>query len=619
VLWRHGVLALTPTWGEERNIVLASSFVADALRREEGCEYLPVDEALRRFEWLKRQPMSSWKVRQFVSDAGLRANLWEMNDWEVANFIRVAIERRSVCGLRKIDKAGKRVDATTEQRRLVRNIEKQTRGHLNFSGRQYKLVVDVDLGQVPGRNSYEVAGRDEALRVLDGLAKEAGAAGDLGALLVQASAKLTPDWRPPRQPDGLILLRRIRQSNTPVKDTGPAITPSQMKDILYKKRVVSIAWNAAEAWCSEDATAEGKTKNYAPGDSVEVTFQEHDGSQHQTVTTTVASDSFGARWTVTEILPVKRGGHLAPDLKMDATAEGVTSPKPLAVMFITQLNKVVHVQNRTHFELSLTDNVVLVGSEIKYVKGWGGEVVKLGNKVPAGTGGLLDGQLSWSGYRWMKSVGLGKRFWDGTAWQNLPAGFVLADSNNFAVGFYLQDTSFTCQYGGTWPEAFTDWNIDADDNRRIIAAWTNNIEKTWTGKFDLKRKECKSSDKRCCRYSTKAVVAFSKQATFSTGMLIVADGNIRSNDSLLFLGETRIAVAAHEFGHHLGNPDEYAGAAVDTSLNSDGATNGIDPDSIMGQNLTKVKARHLREICKVFTDAVTGAFGKSYHYLVVPP
>ena len=232
MLFRHGVLQLTHFWDEEGESVLASSFVAWRLHREEACEDLPVDETLRRFERLKRQPMSSWKIRQFVSDAGLRANLWEMNDWEVANLVRLAIERRSACGLREIDKAGKPVNATTEQRRLVRKIEKQTGGHLNFSGRQYKLVVDVDLGQVPGRNSYEVAGRDEALRVLDGLAKEAGTAGDLGALLVQASAKLTQDWRPPRQPDGLILLRRIRQLSAPVKDTGPAITPSQMKAMI---------------------------------------------------------------------------------------------------------------------------------------------------------------------------------------------------------------------------------------------------------------------------------------------------------------------------------------------------------------------------------------------------
>jgi hypothetical protein len=54
-------------------------------------------------------------------------------------------------------------------------------------------------------------------------------------------------------------------------------------------------------------------------------------------------------------------------------------------------------------------------------------------------------------------------------------------------------------------------------------------------------------------------------------------------------------------------------------LNSDGATNGIDTDSIMGQNLTKVKARHFHEICAVFTQAVASAFGKNYHYVVLPP
>ena len=96
----------------------------------------------------------------------------------------------------------------------------------------------------------------------------------------------------------------------------------------------------------------------------------------------------------------------------------------------------------------------------------------------------------------------------------------------------------------------------------------------------------------------QARVRIIKQETFAEGMLIFADGNIRSNDSLWFLGETRIAMAAHEFGHHLGNGDEYAGAtSVDPTLNVDGAVNGIDNDSIMGQDLTKVKKRHYRTLC----------------------
>jgi hypothetical protein len=85
---------------------------------------------------------------------------------------------------------------------------------------------------VSGRNSYEVAGRDEALRVLDGLAKESGTQGDLAALLGEASLKLTTDWRPPFRPDGLILLRRILVRAESVMNDEPAITPSQMRRLL---------------------------------------------------------------------------------------------------------------------------------------------------------------------------------------------------------------------------------------------------------------------------------------------------------------------------------------------------------------------------------------------------
>jgi len=111
-----------------------------------------------------------------------------------------------------------------------------------YAGRQYKLVVDVELAGTPGRDSYEVVGRDEARRVLDGLAKQSAPAGDLAGdlagLLGQASAKLTPDWRPPLQPDGLILLRRSVVHAAMKPNDGPAITPSQFRELLEKEKPV---------------------------------------------------------------------------------------------------------------------------------------------------------------------------------------------------------------------------------------------------------------------------------------------------------------------------------------------------------------------------------------------
>lgn len=260
--------------------------------------------------------------------------------------------------------------------------------------------------------------------------------------------------------------------------------------------------------------------------------------------------------------------------------------------------------------------VAELSSNLDFIKGWGGSVVNLGAAAPAGTNGLIAG-FHYAGYRWLKQDGTTHKFWDGTAWQPLPTGFALRDSNNFCVGFYKDGTTFRSQYGGEWPESFTDYSLSDPGNQAKLTAWKGNIEQTWSSansRIGIRRAGCPSTKKECCRYEVKTSVAFNEKACFTNGLLVVADGNIRSNDQLWFLDEPRVAVAAHEFGHHIGNPDEYAGAVVDTSLNDDGATNGIDPDSIMGQQLTKVKKRHYRTICKHMAALVQNQICQTYTY-----
>jgi hypothetical protein len=129
--------------------------------------------------------------------------------------------------------------ATTEQRRLIREIDSRLRGRLTFSGRRYKLVADVDLARIASRGEFEVVGRDEAVRVLAGMAAQHVGI-DLTKLLHQASDKLTRDWRPPfGHPDGLILLRHVPVVAAVAVETT-AITPSQMAKLAAAEETVNL-------------------------------------------------------------------------------------------------------------------------------------------------------------------------------------------------------------------------------------------------------------------------------------------------------------------------------------------------------------------------------------------
>jgi len=60
VLFGRGILSLNPLWKRDSQIVLANFIEASRLRREEGCEALPVREALWHFDSTEGRP--PWQI-----------------------------------------------------------------------------------------------------------------------------------------------------------------------------------------------------------------------------------------------------------------------------------------------------------------------------------------------------------------------------------------------------------------------------------------------------------------------------------------------------------------------------------------------------------------------------
>jgi hypothetical protein len=223
-------LSLVPPWQKEKVLLVRA---ADALRLCHGGGFaeVPYPHAQAYLGALHRREMG--KVRDFVLRARIPAPpLAGLDDDALWALLVAWVGNRELRVLVGAETAVSETDkALAERRRLVREIEQQTRGRLAHGGRSYRLVAGEDLGRLPDRDRYEVAGQGEAARVLDAVAREHGG-GTVGlpGLLAQARAKLARDWRPPFEPDGLVLLRRVPVL-TAQKQEAPAITPSALRKL----------------------------------------------------------------------------------------------------------------------------------------------------------------------------------------------------------------------------------------------------------------------------------------------------------------------------------------------------------------------------------------------------
>jgi hypothetical protein len=222
-------LDLTPLRRKERLLLLRAT---DAVRlcRGGGFAELLHHQAEAYLTMAGRRDLAL--VRDFIQRAHLASfPVSRFGDLQLVALLRKLAKGGDLVVVREsAETAQSGVPSLVQQRRIVRAIESKLRRPLNHEGRRYRLVAAEDLARLPDRDHYEVVSQSVAVRVLEALIRQADPA--LVALLAEARALLTRDWRPPFFPDGLVMLRRSAQVVAPVTHNEPPLTPSQLQKLM---------------------------------------------------------------------------------------------------------------------------------------------------------------------------------------------------------------------------------------------------------------------------------------------------------------------------------------------------------------------------------------------------
>jgi outer membrane protein OmpA-like peptidoglycan-associated protein len=235
-------LSLAPHWvgdDDPRCMVLVRTIDALRLRRQGDIE--AVDSSLAVWQFERERRSLARAIRDFVCRREVGGfEGYRSSDRELASWLAEGIRRGDFVALRRRRAASAtETDTTLAERRLLREIAGTTRGQLSTGGRRYRLVAGADLPGTPDRDRYEVVRREEAVRALGAIGAEQGSRGDLPGLLERAAAMLSPDWRPPLAPKGLVLLREIAVPRVVASQPAAAITPSQMRALMESEKPLS--------------------------------------------------------------------------------------------------------------------------------------------------------------------------------------------------------------------------------------------------------------------------------------------------------------------------------------------------------------------------------------------
>jgi len=405
---------------------------------------------------------------------------------------------------------------------------------------------------------------------------------------------------------------------TPPKAAGGS-SPAGAAKTGCPPKLIEVHWAPREAMCGDPvrliATAQNMPANTSA--SGEATITTSADKKVMTESSTGQSNfNFpnAKAWEVKEVVFSGSPLPLQHKLKGKATAAGQTvETKPTEPLIIKRIpdKELEQVSTRITsgvygwdaiFKIGFKDNTLTTFIQMQYKKSWKGQWVTFDSAQDGGK----------TGWAYVKKVGTAWKYWNKTAttpsWVALPRAI-----SNYTVNtiiFIKDGTSFKSRSSSqVWPEAFPESPTPSFDS--VKNGWLANIHKTWDGKFKLHRKGCPSSAANCCTWPIKVQAKWDTASGQKLVYLIwtqqwAGTNDGRSNAQDWYIGDGRTGLAPHEFGHLLGAYDEYTGGAVDP------ATNKIDANTIMGQNLPlTAKKRHMDNWRKQVRDKIRTWTGHS--------
>lgn len=451
----------------------------------------------------------------------------------------------------------------------------------------------------------------DALVADDGRPSSGGGGGGRGRGRGDRSSRiLDPQHAPPMEP---------MKPPRPDRDRPPG-----------EQQIIQIHWIDQDAWCSEPAQLWVTSKGYdGSRDETVIIDNQVDGVTQcvDVVRPSTPTQTFAIE--ITDLAPRPIGDKVEAERELLATLAQARTPLPIRFRFLSELPRFRYAQGRARFDLTVENHEVIIGGTIEWTRGWIHYLIRLDDTVPAGTGGLIGKKYSGSeDWRYCKSQpdedGRDRLvYWNGASWAVVPKAWTSKLGTRLhGLGVWREGDVVKTQYGLQWPEPVPDtWTHgpDGDDNVDMhVDFWAYQIEEFWTGKLELQRNECRGHEHECCRYRVRCAVNFTETDRKQRG-IILAQNRGRANADV-WPYESDTFTVAHEFGHHLGNPDEYEGAtSVDPTVNDDGAKAGIDNQSIMGDHGEIVRRRHFDAVCEAMALSVAEHTGKQFTYKAVVP